>query len=133
MSKQLTKNQMMKVLPIAMALQGGRKRRRRGAGFFGDLWSGIKSVGSAIASPVNDLLKATKVVSTLAPMIPVVGSTAGKLAGALGYGRRKRRVKRVSMRGGLASHLTTKRYVGGRRKKRSTRKRGGAYTQTMSY
>lgn len=128
-----SKKQMMKILPAVVALsklQGqGRKRKRRmrGAGFFSDLWSGIKSVGSAVAGPVNDLLKATKVVSTLAPMIPVVGSTVGKAAGALGYGRRKRRV--VRKRGGMAAHLMVPStpFYGGRKKratKKTVKKRG---------
>lgn len=111
-----TKKQIMKVLPALLAANavGAGKRRRgrkmRGAGFFGDLWSGVKSVGSAIASPVNDLLKATKVISTLAPMVPIVGSTAGKVAGALGYGR-KRRVRRKM--GGMAAHMMTPSHMGG--------------------
>jgi hypothetical protein len=71
-----------------------RRRRLVGAGIFDSIWSGIKSV----AKPVNDLLRSTKVISTLAPFIPVVGSTAGKVAGSLGYGRRKRKVRRA--RGG---------------------------------
>jgi hypothetical protein len=121
---------LIKALPAihAMMKEGGRKRRRRvrrrGAGFFGDLWSGVKSVGSHILPVANDLLKQTKIISNLAPGI------VGKAAGALGYGRR-RRVRRRK-RGGLAEMKLPGRkiYMSAR-----GRKRGGALHcgSTLSY
>lgn len=70
----------------------GRRRRRttrRGRGFFGDLWSGIKTV----AGPVNDILKSTKILSSVASAIPQTRSFA-PVVGALGYGRKRRRTRR---------------------------------------
>lgn len=77
------------------ALTGlGRRRRRtttrRGRGFFGDLWNGIKSV----AGPINSVLKSTGIAGNLASAYnPTLGATVK----ALGYG--KRRTLRRSMTG----------------------------------
>lgn len=58
-----------------------------GGGFFGDMWNGIKSV----AAPVNDFLKRTKAISTIAGLIPDGrAQMAGKVAGQLGYGKKMR-------------------------------------------
>jgi hypothetical protein len=64
------------------------RRVMRGGGFFGDLWDGIKSAGSAI----NDVAKKTKLVSTIASATgnPEVGAIASQL----GYGKGKFRVPR---------------------------------------
>jgi hypothetical protein len=56
-------------------------------GIFGDVWSGIKSVGGA----VNEGLKKTKILSKIAPIAgsflgnPVAGAGVGTALGALGY------------------------------------------------
>lgn len=56
-------------------------------GIFGSLWSGIKDVGGAI----NQGLKKTKIISTLAPVAgtllgkPGLGAAIGSAAGSLGY------------------------------------------------
>ena len=64
-----------------------KKKKMRGAGFFGDVWDGIKSG----ASKVNDLLKSTKAISTIAGLIPDGrAQVAGKVAGQLGYGKKKK-------------------------------------------
>jgi len=81
--------------------KGGRRLGRavdprimQGAGFFGDLWSGIKKVGSV----VNDGLKETKLISGfLLPKVPYIGNVAADFARSHGYGRR-----RGGSRGGLA-------------------------------
>ncbi len=72
-----------------MSSTGGRRKKRvtrrpmAGAGFFSDL-----------ASTANNFLKKTKILSTLGGVLGSAGipyaSTAGKLAGNLGYGRKKR-------------------------------------------
>lgn len=77
-----------------MVNQGGRKRRVRrvrGMGFFGDLWSGIKSVGSAVLPIANEALKKSGLVSQGLSMIPGVGGIASGLARSAGYGRRRKR------------------------------------------
>jgi hypothetical protein len=77
-----------------MVNQGGRKRRVRrvrGMGFFGDLWSGIKSVGSAVLPVANEALKKSGLVSQGLSMIPGVGGLASGLARSAGYGRRRKR------------------------------------------
>jgi hypothetical protein len=102
--------------PGMVSLTGGRRRRRvyrRGAGFFGDLWSGIKNVGRTainavpwrdVGNKVNDYLKSNRTISGLVKGIPVVGNVAGNAISSLGYGRRrrrapaKRRVRRVVRR-----------------------------------
>ena len=68
-----------------------RVRRVRGMGFFGDLWSGIKSVGSAVLPVANEVLKKSGLVSQGLSMIPGVGGIASGLARSAGYGRRKKR------------------------------------------
>jgi hypothetical protein len=68
-----------------------RKHARRvpmhGAGFWGDVWDGIKSG----VNTINDIAKKTKVASTLAPLIPTYGGVASTVLKQAGYGRRKRR------------------------------------------
>ena len=68
-----------------------RVRRTRGMGFFGDLWSGIKSVGSAVLPIANEALKKSGLVSQGLSMIPGVGGIASGLARSAGYGRRRKR------------------------------------------
>lgn len=68
-----------------------RVRRVRGMGFFGDLWSGIKSVGSAVLPVANEVLKKSGLVSQGLSMIPGVGGIASGLARSAGYGRRRKR------------------------------------------
>jgi hypothetical protein len=60
-------------------------------GFFGDLWSGIKSVGSAVLPVANEVLKKSGLVSQGLSMIPGVGGIASGLARSAGYGRRRKR------------------------------------------
>lgn len=115
---------MMKEMIGAIPKSGaGRKRRvrRRGAGFFGDMWDGIKSVGRTAAGilPINDILKGTHALSTGLAFVPGIGPAASGLARSAGYGRKKRRVKRVkggsqhsAMKGG-ASMSSSKRQKGG--------------------
>lgn len=56
----------------------------QGNGFFDDIWSGIKSV----AGPINDILKDTKAVSTIASLIPDARAQGvARVAGSLGYGK----------------------------------------------
>ncbi len=62
----------------------GPLSQMRGGSWYGDVWDGIKSV----ASPVNDFLKKTKIISTVGGLIPHAGvQTGAKIAGQLGYGR----------------------------------------------
>ena len=63
------------------------KSGMRGQGFWGDVWGGIKKVGGVI----NDGLKASKIISTVANGTgnPIIGAVAGQL----GYGRNNRRGK----------------------------------------
>jgi hypothetical protein len=88
------------------ALTGSRRRRtRRGSGFLGDVWNGIKSVGSYVAPHVLPILRDVGV---------------GLLKKRLGVGRRRRGSRRVSRRGGYASFpwVATR---GMRRRRRRTR------------
>lgn len=62
-----------------------------GSGFFGDVWDGIKRGASA----VNDVLKSTKAVSTIAGLIPDGrAQVIGKVAGMAGYGEKKKKKKK---------------------------------------
>lgn len=69
--------------------------KRRGKGFFGDLWKGVKSaIPGALkgaASIANDALKSSKVLSGLASRIPVIGMPASAILQEKGYGRRRRK------------------------------------------
>lgn len=77
---------------IVLPMEGGKRRgkKMKGYGFFSDLWDGVKSVGRVVAAPVNDILKSTRAISNLAPMVPFLGNTVGRVAGSLGYGKRKK-------------------------------------------
>lgn len=71
------------------------RRGMRGHGFFGDLWSGVKSAASAIpwrrvGEAVNDGLKSSRFLSNNLGKIPVIGDAAANLAREQGYGRRRR-------------------------------------------
>lgn len=68
-----------------------RRRRQRGTGFFGDLWGGIKKG--------FNFVKDNKLVSRGLALIPHPGAQRiGAVAGQLGFGGRRRR-----MRGGCNS------------------------------
>lgn len=70
-----------------------RSKGRRGRGFFGDLWSGIKKVGSWV--------KDNKIISKVASAIPhPAAQRVGAVASTLGLGRKRRRVRRGRRRGG---------------------------------
>lgn len=60
---------------------GRGRRRMRGRGL-------MDFLGKA-----NNFLQNSKIISTVAPEIPVVGPIIGGLAGLLGYGRRRGRPK----------------------------------------
>ena len=75
------------------------KRSMRGDGFFGDLWSGVKSAANWV--------KDNKIISKVGGLIPIPEvQTAAKLAGAVGLGRRRahkhRPHKSKAQRGGSA-------------------------------
>ena len=59
--------------------------RMQGAGFFGDVWSGIKK-GFNVLKPV---LKSTKILSKAAKLIPGVGQPLSIYAKSQGYGRKR--------------------------------------------
>ena len=68
-----------------MPLKRKSKPRMRGGAWYNDLWDGIKKV----AGPVNDMLKRTKILSTVAGAIPQTRVGAPILS-SLGYGKRRR-------------------------------------------
>jgi hypothetical protein len=125
----------MKLLPVIAAVakaQGGRKRKRRvrGAGFLSDFWEGFKKPFVA----ANDVLKSTGVISKVLPFVAPEFAGAAPIVKSLGYGRKKRVVKRGGrkipgivgnvlvpgmgrMSGGMAAQLTTPSVYGGKRKK----------------
>ncbi len=84
----------------------GRPRVRRGAGFFSNL-------GNAL-SGAHDFIKSHKLVSTIGNALGSVGvpyaGAIGKAAGLIGYGRRRRRVRR-----GMGEGLRRRRVVHRRR------------------
>jgi len=110
-----------------------RRRRIYGAGFWGDLWSGIKNVAKKVGNAFNDSLKTNKTISkaaaTLAPDIPFgLGDTLTGTVQNLGYGRRRKRVvrRRVVRRVGGAMVRMVKVPGGRKRRVGRPRKRGGA-------
>jgi hypothetical protein len=59
------------------------KARQAGAGFFTDVWRGIKSVGKFI--------KDKKLISTIASVLPVPGAAAiSKITSVAGLGRQRK-------------------------------------------
>ena len=106
----------------------GRRRpsiRRRGKGFFGNLWNGIKRAASWV--------KSNKIISRVANAIPHPYAKAiGTAAGAVGLGRRRRSTRR---RGGARMYTPTvvlRKSVGGRRKRTVRRRRGGSMSSFLS-
>ena len=102
----------------------GVRRRRlvRGAGFFGDLWSGVKKAASAIpwrdvGNYANNYLKDSKLLSGNLGRIPGIGGVAASLAEKAGYGRRRRRVGAAKRRRPAVRRPAVRRTrrVGGRR------------------
>jgi hypothetical protein len=59
-------------------------RKMHGAGFFGDIWGGIKKVANFI--------KDKKILSTLASVVPLPGASgASKVLGVAGLGRQRKK------------------------------------------
>ena len=56
----------------------GGRRRMRGRGI-------LDFLGKA-----NDFLQSSKIISSVAPMLPGIGPVVGGIASLLGYGRRRR-------------------------------------------
>ena len=78
----LTKHQ-VRVKAGKKAARTRKQRQLHGNGFFGDIWSGIKSVGNFV--------KDNKLISTGLSLIPHAGAqTAGRIAGQLGLGRKRK-------------------------------------------
>jgi hypothetical protein len=58
-----------------------RKSTQSGAGFFSNIASGL--------SKANDVLRQTKILSTVGSLIPIPGvQAAARIGGMLGYGRK---------------------------------------------
>lgn len=68
---------------------GAKKMSMKGAGIFGSIWKGLKKGASAAASAVNEVAKQTKVLSTLAGKVPVVGDALSGAIASKGYGKKK--------------------------------------------
>lgn len=132
---------MPRTLKLVLSPMGGRKRHRRvrGKGIFGDIWNGIKKVGSV----ANDIAKSTGIVSKGLSLIPEYGSVASNVAKSLGYGKKRRRKRLIRRRkvapkksgkkmmaGGMAGHTILPGYVSfagmGKKKKRVVRHKKGA-------
>ena len=121
---------MSRYLDSGMNIGFGRRkhvRRHRGRGFFGDLWSGVKDVAGKTWNAVKD----AKVISNVAGQF---NPTLGRVAAAVGVGRRRRRhkVKRGGLmvggrrRGPTSMAVRVRRLLGGRKRKVHRRKRGGS-------
>lgn len=85
--------------------RGGRKMK--GEGFFGDLWSGIKSVGRAVPwRQVGNFIKDNNLVSK---GLNIAGQSGlANAAKSVGLGKRKGGArKRRSMRGGAMVNSVT--------------------------
>lgn len=73
-----------------MKMLKGRSQKRvmRGEGFFGDVWNGIKKAGNWI--------KDQKIISNVGNALGSVGvpyaGAVGKVAGAVGLGKRRKRM-----------------------------------------
>lgn len=80
---------------VKRAKRKARKHPQRGEGFFGDVWKGIKKAGGV----GNDILKSTKIISSVAPMFGPRGVIIGNAAKKLGYGKKHR------MRGGCGGPM----------------------------
>jgi hypothetical protein len=76
-----------------MVKRYNRKVNIRGAGFFGDLWNGVKSGANWI--------KDNHILSTVGSLIPDARAQAGaKVLGSFGLGRKKRKDKKVVNKAG---------------------------------
>lgn len=123
---------------MAGRLAGGA-RRRRGKGFFGNIWNGLKKVGNFI--------KDNHVISSAVGLLPGPYAKAGALGARLaGLGRRRRRVRRGGnllskarsfigkhkgklalggIGGAVLAHDALQLLRGSGRKRRTRRRRGG--------
>ena len=118
---------MSRYLDSGMNIGFGRRkhvRRHRGKGFFGDLWNGVKDVAGKTWNVVKD----AKVISNVAGQF---NPTLGRVAAAVGVGRRRRRhkVKRGGLmvggrRGPTSMAVRTHRKLLGGRKRKVHRQRG---------
>lgn len=67
---------------------------------------GILDVLKKVWSFVNPVLKETKLASSIASRLPVVGPVAGSVLKSVGYGKKKKRTqRRKAKRGGRAGIL----------------------------
>lgn len=112
-----------------------RRRPMRGAGFFGDLWSGVKSVIPSVARTIGTAIKdpvALAAGKTFGAIDPRLGQLAQRGVYAAGdkFGFARRRKRRVAG-GSLLKRLVMSPGVGlARRKRRVVRRKvGGSYAR----
>lgn len=70
-----------------------RMEEKHGAGFFGDLWKGVKSVGSKVVDAVKGAwpeIKKSGILSGIASRIHPLAGEAARLAGVGEAGRKKK-------------------------------------------
>lgn len=68
--------------------------KRRGKGFFGDLWKNVKGAAGSLGNTAwNSILKPTlqssKIVSSTLDKLPIVGPSLGYMAREKGFGKKK--------------------------------------------
>ena len=86
------------------AIRGGMKKPRKMTGMSGE--NIFTDIYDKVIKPVGGFLKNTKLISTVGNALGSVGvpvaGTIGKVAGAVGLGRKKRKKGGRRMRGGAA-------------------------------
>jgi hypothetical protein len=79
----------------AMGMHGGN--------IFGDIWSGVKSVGSYVVnklpSQIGDAVLKNQLISKAAGFVPVVGQPLSQGLRIVGLGKKKKAVKSKKLRG----------------------------------
>lgn len=124
---------------MANILYGGRRRRRRGLHGRRRRRRGGSWLTNAL-SKAHNWIKSKKIISTVGNALGAVGvpyaGAIGKVAGTLGYGRRRRvRRRRLGGRRRVYRRRVTHRRVGGRRRvyrrRRTHRRRKGGNLKSL--
>lgn len=104
------------------------RRRVKGYGFFGDLWSGIKKGVSTVSDVVGSALPIIKPAASVAKMF-VPG--AAPILGAVGLGRRRRRGGAMAVQKVPVMIMAAPKPAAGGRRRRTRRRRVGGNYSTM--
>ena len=91
------------IMPVNQDMQAMGMHNMAGGNIFGDIWSGVKSVGSYVVnklpSQIGDAVLKNQLISKAASFVPVVGQPLSQGLRIVGLGKKKKSMKSKKLKG----------------------------------